>query len=235
MAYLRAHDTKQKRKGKGKVVKRYEVCWREPERDSFGLPTGKSVARQESYPTREDAEARCDELNAAKHTTGTSALAKAKAAGEKPFGHYARSWLDALQVRVADGKLKQSTHDEYERLLRCYVLDEFGPRAIASVTSADCEQFRARLVTQPSRQGDRKPLTPGTRKHAWDVLRRVLAYAMKTHGAIPSNPADATHSPGRRGTGDYATFDHYPLTAEPGCPLLSLARYLGYPRTPCTR
>ena len=81
-----------------------------------------------------------------------------------PFGHYAQLWLDALQVRVADGKLKQSTRDEYERLLRCYVLEAFGPQAVASITSADCEQFRAKLVAQSSRQGDRKPLTPGTRE-----------------------------------------------------------------------
>ena len=69
MAYIRTHNTTAKRKGK--VVKRYEVVWREPATDpATGLPTGKSRARQESYPTREAAEARRDELNAAKHTLG---------------------------------------------------------------------------------------------------------------------------------------------------------------------
>ena len=59
----------------GKPVKRYEVVWREQATDANGLPHGWR-ARQESYPTREQAEARRDELNAAKHTaTGTSALA----------------------------------------------------------------------------------------------------------------------------------------------------------------
>jgi integrase len=213
MAHIRTYTTN--RTCKGKPVRAYRVVWREPARDEFGVALpGQQRACQETYHTREAAEARRDELNAAKHVGGTNALVQGKVAGEKPFGHYARLWLDALQVRVADGKLKQSTRDEYERLLRCYVLDDFGPRAIASITSADCEQFRARLVTQSSRQGDRKPLTPGTRKHAWDVLRRVLAYAMKTHGAIPSNPADATHSPGARGTGDHGAFEHYPLTAK---------------------
>ncbi|MUM21918.1 tyrosine-type recombinase/integrase [Mycobacterium sp. CBMA271] len=116
-------------------------------------------------------------------------------------------------VRVAGGKLKQSTLDEYERLLRCYLLDAFGPRAVASITSTDCEEFRARLVTQASRQGDKKPLTPGSRKHAWDMLCRVLAYTMKQHGAIPANPADATYSPSARGRGDHEKFEHRPLTA----------------------
>ncbi len=98
--------------------------------------------------------------------------------------------------------------------MRCYALDTFGPRAVSSITSIDCEEFRARLVTQPSRQGDKKPLTPGTRKHAWDMLCRVLAYAMKQHGAIPANPADATYSPSARGRGDHEKFEHHPLTSE---------------------
>jgi hypothetical protein len=64
MAYIRTHDTKLRRKGK--VVKTYAVVWREPVRDDFGLPTGQLRARRETYPTREAAEARRDELNAAK-------------------------------------------------------------------------------------------------------------------------------------------------------------------------
>jgi integrase len=56
-------------------------------------------------------------------------------------------------------------------------------------------------------------LTVGTRKHAWDVMRRVLEYAMKTHRAIPANPAEATYSAGKSvGTGDHGTFEHRPLT-----------------------
>ncbi|BBY84855.1 prophage integrase [Mycolicibacterium tokaiense] len=60
-------------------------------------------ARQESHPTREAAEARVAELNAAKHTTGTSTLAEQRKAGELPFGHYARGWLDAQAVKVRAG------------------------------------------------------------------------------------------------------------------------------------
>ena len=62
MAYIRSHQTRQR--ARGKVLKRYEVCWREPATDpTTGLPTGKQRSRQESYPTRELAEARRDELN----------------------------------------------------------------------------------------------------------------------------------------------------------------------------
>jgi len=85
------------------------LVWREHQRDAFGLSTGALRSRQESYPTREAAEARRDELDAAKHTSGTGVLADAKKAGELPFGYYARACLDAQGLKVAQGKLKQRT------------------------------------------------------------------------------------------------------------------------------
>ncbi|ACC42849.1 prophage integrase [Mycobacterium marinum M] len=211
MAYVRAHETKQKRNGK--ALKRYEVVWRESVRDEFGLPTGQTRARQESYPTREAAEARRDELNAARHTTGTSALAEQRKAGELPFGYFARGWLDAQALKVAQGKLKQRTVDEYDRLLRTYIFDTLGGTAVAAITPAHCEALLTALVRQASRQGDKKPLTPGTVKHVWDVLRRVLRYALH-HGAIVTNPTDRVDFSASRATGDHARFEHHPLTSE---------------------
>ncbi|WP_267294354.1 N-terminal phage integrase SAM-like domain-containing protein [Mycobacterium hackensackense] len=171
-----------------------------------------------------------------------------------PFGHYARLWLDAQAIRVADGKLKQSTYDGYVGLLHRYVLDEFGAHAIGSITPPHCERFRARLVAQKSKQGADgiigNVLAPGTRKHARKVLRWVLAYATRSHGAIASNPAEATYNPGARATGDARHFEHSPMTAEqigclsaaiagemPGLPsypayalLVEFAAYTGLPR-----
>lgn len=202
MAHIRAHQTTAKRKGK--PVKRYEVCWREPATDpTTGLPTGKMRSRQESYPTREAAEARRDELNAAKHTTGTTTLADQRKAGTLTFGHYAAAWLAAQRVRVASGKLKSDTVDGYERRLAVYALPEFGGRAIGSITPAQCEQFLAALVG--------RGITPATLKHHWSVLRAVFVYAQR-HKAIASNPVDGVDFSGnsakRRNT------RHYPLTAE---------------------
>jgi integrase len=217
MAYVRAHETKQKRNGK--ALKRYEVVWRELVRDDFGLPTGTTRARQESYPTRGAAEARRDELNAARHTTGTTALATQRKAGELPFGYYARGWLDAQALKVAQGKLKQRTVDEYDRLLRCYVLGELGGTSIAAISPAHCEALLTTLVRQSSRQGDRQPITPGTVKHAWDVLRRVLRYAVH-HGAIPTNPTDRVDFSASRATGDRTRFEHHRCRtrrAQRGC------------------
>src|SRR5262245_54483851 len=98
MAYIEVHETRQRRDGK--PVNRYAVIWREPVRDSFGLPTGRTRNRSERYPTREQAQARVDELNAARRTTGTTALAEQRKAGDVPFGYYARAWLDSQRVKA---------------------------------------------------------------------------------------------------------------------------------------
>jgi integrase len=62
MAYIRTHDTKQT--SRGKMVKRYEVVYRAKVREY-----GRTVTRlrQETYTTRETAEARRDELNSYRH------------------------------------------------------------------------------------------------------------------------------------------------------------------------
>lgn len=221
MAYIKAIETSQKRNGK--PVKRYAVIWREPMCDKFGLPVPENPEhpdgpkrmrnRSERYPARDAAQARVDELNAAKHTTGTCALADAKTAGGLPFGYYARGWLDQQAVKVSQGNLKARTADEYGRLLRSYVLDALGPLAVAAVTPAHVEQLLATLVKQASRQGDRRPLTPGTVKHSWDVTRRVFKYALQ-HRAIRANPCDAVDFSTSRATSDHRGFQHRPLTAE---------------------
>jgi integrase len=199
MAYIRTYDTQRKRKGN--TVRVYRVCWREPERDSFGLPTGKSVAQQENYTTRDVAEARRDELNAAKHTTGTSALAEQRKAGMLTFGHYARAWLAAQ--RVASGKVKADTVDGYEKRLAVYALPEFGGKAIASITPAHCEQFLAALVALK--------IAPATLKHHWSVFRAVFMYALR-HKAITSNPVDGVNYSGN--SAKRRNVRHHPLTAE---------------------
>jgi integrase len=213
MAYVRAHETKQKRQGK--PVRRYEVVWREPLRDNFGLPIPKNPARPdgpkksrtraERFDTREDAEARRDALNAARHTIGTASLADQRKAGELPFGHYTRAWLDSQQIRVASGKLKADSLKEYERLLVSHALPEFGPRAIASISPAHCEQFLTTLVA--------RGVTPKTVSAHWNLLRRVLRYAVR-HGAIVSSPADRVEFSAGHATGDRERFEHHPLIAD---------------------
>ena len=199
MAYIRSHETNIKRKGK--TVKRYEVVWREPH-----PVTGLLRARQESYTTREAAEVRRDELNAAKHTIGgTAPLADAKVAGGKPFAHYAQAWLSAQRVRAASGggKIRADTVEGYAARLAVYVLPEFGTRPIASISPADCEAFLAALVA--------RGIAPATLKHHWSVLRAVFVYAVR-HKAILANPVDAVDYSGN--SAQRRNKRHHPLTGE---------------------
>ena len=142
MAYVRSYETKQKRNGKR--VKTYQVVWREAATNANGLPIpNKHRTRSEAYRTSEAAHARCAELNAAKHTTGTTALADQRKAGNLTFRYYAQAWLSSQRVKAASGKVKPATVDGYAKRLAVYALPAFGPRSIASITPADCEQFLA--------------------------------------------------------------------------------------------
>ncbi|WP_353961356.1 hypothetical protein [Antrihabitans cavernicola] len=201
-------------------------CWTEPVRDAMGLPIPvnpakpdgrkRTRARQESFGTREDAEARRDELNAARHTTGTATLADQRKAGDLPYGYYAQAWLDSMEVKVAQGRLKRRTLDDYERVLRRYALRHFAGLAVASITPRQCEEFLSALVRQQSRQGAdgrlEPTLSPATIKHAWGTFGRVLKYSVR-HGAIPSSPTDRVDFATNRATGDHDAFEHTPLTA----------------------
>ena len=93
---------------------------------------GRNLHARNRRPTQnEDAEARRDELNAARHTSRTANLAEQRKAGDLLFGHYARAWLDSQRLKVAGGKLKADTLAEYERLLASHALPEFAATAIA--------------------------------------------------------------------------------------------------------
>lgn len=212
MAYIRTHDTTTRRKGK--PVKRYVVCWREPVRDAFGLPVplnpdypagAKQMrSRQESYPTREAAELRRDELNVARHTGTTSTLADQRKAGDLPFGFYAAKWVEAQKSKVLRGKLKATTAEDYEALLHRYVLDKFGDRAVSSISPLDCEAFVSALAV--------RGLAPRTLRNAWGVLIYVLKYATRA-GAITANPADSADLGEAKAIGDFQQFEHHPLSA----------------------
>ncbi|MFI6429699.1 hypothetical protein [Rhodococcus oryzae] len=131
-------------------------------------------------------------LNAAKHTGRTSSLAKQRKAGDLPFGYYAQAWIERQQVKVAQGRLKQRTLDDYDRTLRRYALDRFGGKAIANITPRDCEKFLTALVGQkptpmatgsPRRKVARVTTSPSRR-------RRQLRHPPQN----PSTPTSSSYS-----------------------------------------
>jgi len=85
------------------------------------------------------------------------------------------------------------------------VLDQFGSKAVASITPRHCEQFLSGLM--------QRGIAPKTTKHAWSAFSRVMKYAM-THGGISSNPAERVDFGGGHAVGDHEKFEHHPLTAE---------------------
>jgi integrase len=221
MAYIRAHETNQRRKGK--AVKRYEVVWTEPVRDAMGLPVPVDPAnpngkkhqrsRQESYSTREAAEERRDQLNAARRTsTGTATLADQRKAGDRPVGHYASEFIESLR-----GTVKPRTVRKTESVYLRYIAEPFGGRAVASVTAADVRHFRAGLLSprprrsydtrsakrakaNPSKPTEFVTLSRSTVKHAYDVLRRILDVAV-VDGALNANPVHSVPLPRQAATG----------------------------------
>ncbi|WP_258794875.1 tyrosine-type recombinase/integrase [Tsukamurella tyrosinosolvens] len=118
---------------------------------------------------------------------------------------YAQAWIESQALKVAQGRLKQRTLDDYERVVKRYALDRFAAKAVASITPRDCELFLADLAA--------RKLAPKTVNHAWLGLKNVLTYATR-HGAIPANPCDQVDFNTGRAVGDREKFQHHPLTAE---------------------
>jgi len=213
MPYVKKVETKRTKDGKPQPS--YQVRWQEPARDAMGRgipcnpdrPDGQKqqVHYKETYASREAAQERCDELNAARHFASAQSASQMRKAGDEPFGYYASAWLDSMQVRVHRGALKSGSLAEYRRLLTCYVLDQFGSKAVASITPRHCEQFLSGLM--------QRGIAPKTTRHAWSALNRVMKYAM-THGGISSNAAERVDFGGGHAVGDHEKFEHHPLTAE---------------------
>lgn len=204
MAHIRTRETGRRRNGKPVIS--YSVVFREAGRDARGLPIpGKVRSRQETYRTREQAEARCDELNAARHGVGgPSALAEQRRLALLPFDHYASRWLTEQRRRLAEGTLKIATFDNYEHLLAHYVLRRFGDKAVGSITLADCEDFRADLAEH---------LGNSTVRNIWQSFSAVLRYCQRAN-AIQVNPAELIdHARGSHG-GPGPDVRHRPLTGS---------------------
>ena len=73
--------------------------------------------RQETYTTRQAAEARRDELNAHRHSAHTTDPSEQRRRGARSLDDdYAADWIAAQRIKVANGQLKARTLDEYAKL-----------------------------------------------------------------------------------------------------------------------
>lgn len=158
----------------------------------------KTRTRQESFATREDAEARRDELNHQRRQHGGIVDRRA---GELLFTEAAQAWL------ASRTDLKQRTRAEYENLLRpktrarktadgvstanLSIVATFGGRAVQAITRAEIADWVQAQVAAGKK--------PSTVRHAFFVVKMVLAQAV-TDGRIGSNPADYVKLPSERST-----------------------------------
>lgn len=223
MAWITAVETN-RRDDRGRQITRYRVEWYEIVRDADGQPVPaypnrfngppKRVRRRESgFRTREDAQARVDEINP-KVARGQSPAAQ-RDAGNRTLSLYADAWLDGLA-----GQVKPRVLTDYRANYRRYVSQPLGDRAVASITAADVRRWRAELMEPRPRPSQARPkgmtdaeaesvtLSRSTVKHAFETLRRILDVAV-VDGAITANPCAAV--PRTRATDP----DAEPFTARP--------------------
>lgn len=224
-----AHIRKRKSKvldSQGNAIVRYQVVWYEPVRDDFGAPTGKLRQTSETFDTERKAKRHLrkveDQLESARGVDPSSSKAKAN----KPLGEYAKQYFDSLAGQV-DG----STVDGYAATYRAHIAPVFGSRPVASITTADVAQFRAKLLAPhprhshvtrgvPRASAKRKPPTvtrsPKTAKHIVGTLKRILDTALDDR-AIESNPvvSGRRHSTKRRANAaGQKAFKHRPLSSS---------------------
>lgn len=216
MAYIRKRTTGKLDKYGNPTVS-YQVVWREPVRDEFGAPTGKSKQTSETFDTERKAKAHKrsveNDLESARGVDPSSAKAKANT----PLGTYARQYLDSLV-----GAIDPATIEGYEKIYRTHLAPVFGSKPVAAITIADVTSFRAQLLAPHQRRhGRAKPTTPTrpdlvqrspkTVKHIIGTLKRILDVAQDDQ-AIAANPVIANR---RRTTKRSAQpFKHRPLTAN---------------------
>ena len=82
--------------------------------------------------------------------------------------------------------LKESTRDEYQRIIDRYLVPGLGARQLSKLSMMDCQRFINAL-----------DLAPGTIRNVHSILRSSLETARKAH-IIPFNPAEDVSLPKRR-------------------------------------
>lgn len=195
---------KQRSSANGLVA--WQVVWKEPKRDAYGVPTGQYRQRGQTFPTEAQA-------NACKAKV-EQALAdmrldpgEARDLAAKPLGQYASEYFASLSGTVDD-----ATVDKYRSNYLLYVAPSLGSRPVASIRVADVKKLRSELASTTS-QRTKRPLSAGTIKHAISVLRMILDTAVENE-AIATNPA-AVKLPSLRRHRDFTDGKRYTrLTVE---------------------
>ena len=178
---------------------KWQVQWREPKRDDFGVPTGSYKQCGESFDTEAEAishQAKVEEALAALRDPSVQRKLALQTVGE-----YAQAYFEGLT-----GTIDLDTIAKYRANYLLYVAPSLGAAPVASVRVADVKRLRSTLASTVSKRTGRN-LSAATIKHAMSVLRCVLDVAVENE-AITSNPA-AVRLPSLRRQRDFAEGKKY--------------------------
>jgi hypothetical protein len=106
--------------------------------------------------------------------------ARDRAAQAPTFGNFAKQWTDGdLAKRYRDHVLRKDTSDDDARHLKLHINPILADIRLDEVTLDDADRVMASL---PAR------LSPSSRRHVGQVIRRVLALAVYPARYIKENP-----------------------------------------------
>ena len=127
------------------------------------------------------------------------------------FHDYAREWVDRYHGRGRRG-FRESTREDYRRLLDAYAFDFFGERLrISELTPRHVAQYVGWLCEQTTPGG--KALSDSTVRNALNPVRACLATAV-AEGLIRHNPTHGVSLPHRPTAEESEAEEVRPLTRD---------------------
>lgn len=150
---------------------RYEVRWSVYDDD------GKRHEHSKRFDTKAKAERFKHKVETNKHDDPTPSDD-----GKKTLSYWADQWLVHREEQMVAKRIRPSTFYGDNQIMTNTVRPMLGDRRVRSITPDEIDQFISRVQIE-------RGVTVATAKHHYNVLRQVLAFAVRK-GAIRINPAD---------------------------------------------
>jgi integrase len=134
---------------------------------------------------------------------GEAARGEFQAESRRSFREYATEWVERYQGRGRPG-FRESTRDDYRRLLNAYAFEYFGNRRLSEINAHKLARYVAWFAEQktPTRKladgtlVGGEPISDSTIRNAVNPVRACLATAV-TEGLIRTNPTHGLALPHR--------------------------------------
>lgn len=202
---------------------RWEARWSEYDDD------GKRHERSKRFNTEHKARSFKHRIETTKHDEPT-----ANTDHNKTISYWADAWLVYREEQVTLGQIRPSSLYSSQMVVRQTVKPYLGHRKVRSMTVDDVDQFISRVQIE-------RGVKPGTAKQHYNVLRQVLAYAVRK-GAIRVNPAAGvrrnwsptnltTHAPFESVALDRVEVEHLVTHLQeryPDAPWALMVRFMAY-------